>query len=96
MLCVFLLNWFNALAQKRDSAILSQADTSQKSFVAKMQAFARSAAKKSANEFEDDKAIATQNRIFDEVRTAMQKAKVYLRTSVDTLGTKKGIKRIRR
>jgi len=94
LLCVFLLNWFNALAQKRDSAILSQVDTSQKSFVDKMQAFARSAAKKSANEFEDDKAIATQNRIFDEVRTAMQKAKVYLRTSVDTLDTKRELKEI--
>ncbi|KRT18219.1 mechanosensitive ion channel protein [Pedobacter ginsenosidimutans] len=61
-----------------------------------MQEFGRRAAIKSKGEFEADKATLAQTKIFDEIRTVMQKAKMYLKTSVDTVGTKAELEQIKK
>jgi potassium efflux system protein len=63
-------------------------DTTPLSFVAKMQAFAKKSSVKSANEFAADKASISQNQIFEEIKKAIQKAKIYLKTGVDTASTR--------
>jgi len=68
---------------RKDTAALVKVD-----FVTKMQRFARESAKESAAEFEADKAAIAQNKIFEEIKKTMQKAKGYLRSSIDTVGTK--------
>lgn len=57
-------------------------------FVARMQAFAKKSARNSADEFAADKATLAQNNIFEQIKKTMQKAKIYLKTGVDTVGTK--------
>ncbi|MCD0488069.1 mechanosensitive ion channel [Pedobacter sp. MC2016-14] len=57
-------------------------------FVTKMQRFAQISAKKSAEEFNADKAVMAQGRILEEVKKVMQKAKSYLKTAADTTGAK--------
>ncbi|EDM38006.1 mechanosensitive ion channel protein [Pedobacter sp. BAL39] len=59
-----------------------------------MQAKAKIFAKESAADFAADKAAMAQNRTFEELKKAMQKAKSYLRTSIDTNRIESGIKLI--
>lgn len=93
---VFLLICFGVRAQKQDSTPLGAlTDTTKKGFVAKVQEFGRRSAIKSKDEFEADKATLSQTKIFDEIRTVMQKAKMYLKTSVDTVGTKTELEQIK-
>lgn len=76
-------------AQKRDTVSSSIAKASLKlDFVEKMQAFAKRSSKKSAEEFDADKASINQIKTFDELRHTMQKAKIYLKSKLDTPGTK--------
>jgi potassium efflux system protein len=76
-------------AQSPDTARKIPAkDSTMISFVAKMQAFAKRSARKSADEFAADKAALAQNSIFEQIKKTMQKAKIYLKTGVDTVGTK--------
>ena len=58
------------------------------SFVARMQQFAEKSAKSSIDDFEGDKAAIAQNRILEEIKKKIQKAKSFLKNGVDTLGTK--------
>lgn len=68
---------------------LNQKDTaSAKSFVAKMQEFAKNAALSSAADFEADKAEQVQEATLVEIKKNIQKAKLYLRTGLDTLAAK--------
>lgn len=60
-------------------------------FVSKMQAFAKKSAISSASEFDADKAALAQNRIFEEIKHTIHKAKSYLKTGIDTAEVKKGI-----
>jgi len=86
---VFLLLALSGQAQKKAAAGDSLAkDSNSRSFVVKMQAFAKVEARKSADDFAADKAALEQNKAFDEIKRTMQKAKIYLRTSVDTVSTK--------
>ncbi|SDF22508.1 Mechanosensitive ion channel [Mucilaginibacter pineti] len=76
-------------AQKTDSVPKKSASDSIKiDFVTKMQRFAKASAKKSSDEFMADKATLAQNRIFEEIKKTMQKARIYLKSGVDTVGTK--------
>jgi len=94
---VCMLICFAVRAQKQDSTPLGAlTDSTKKGFVAKMQEFGRRAAIKSKGEFEADKATLAQTKIFDEIRTVMQKAKMYLKTSVDTVGTKAELEQIKK
>ncbi len=93
---IFLLICFAVRAQKQDSSPLGAlTDTTKKGFVAKMQEFGRRSAIKSKSDFDADKATLVQTKIFDEIRTVMQKAKMYLKTSVDTVGTKTELEQIK-
>ncbi|WP_316748748.1 mechanosensitive ion channel family protein [Pedobacter gandavensis] len=64
------------------------------SFVGKMQAFAKLSSKESAADFEADKAAAAQIKTFEEISRTMQKAKTYLKSNLDTPGTKTELKQI--
>lgn len=63
-------------------------DSTKLNFVEKMQAFAKLSSGKSAEEFNADKARISQIKTFDEIRRTMQKAKIYLKSNLDTPGTK--------
>ncbi|MES2486828.1 MAG: mechanosensitive ion channel protein, partial [Bacteroidota bacterium] len=76
-------------AQHKDTVAAQAKDSTRIGFVAKMQAFARQSARNSADEFAADKAILAQNSIFEQIKKTMQKAKIYLKTGVDTVGTRK-------
>lgn len=79
----------NLYAQKKDTVSKSVVKDSLKlSFVEKMQAFAKRSSKNSAEEFNADKASINQIKTFDELRRTMQKAKIYLKSRLDTSETK--------
>lgn len=79
----------NAGAQTPDTTSKKTVKDSVKlDFITRMQVFAKRSAKKSADEFEADKADMIQNRTFEEIKRTMQKAKSYLKKGVDTAGTK--------
>ncbi|WP_246254523.1 mechanosensitive ion channel family protein [Pedobacter foliorum] len=84
-------------AQKKDSLNSKPTpDSSQLNFVARMQAFAKNASKKSADEFSADKAAISQIKTFEEIKQTMQKAKIYLKGKLDTPGTKVELQEIER
>lgn len=93
LLLILSICWFGSIplyAQSTDSAKRTAAkDTDIKNFVAKMQVFAKTSAKKSADEFTADKAAMAQNNIFEQIRKTTQKAKIYLKTGIDTVGIRK-------
>lgn len=68
-----------------------KADTTalKKTFVERMQEFAKNSAQKSAAEFKADKTELVQQRVFVEIKKILQKAKLYLRTSIDTVDAQK-------
>ncbi|MFA6248948.1 MAG: mechanosensitive ion channel domain-containing protein [Mucilaginibacter sp.] len=74
-------------AQKKD-AVIKDTAAARIDFVTKMQLFAKAEAKKSADEFNADKAVIAQNKILEEIKKTIQKAKIYLKTGVDTVGIK--------
>jgi len=69
-------------------------DSLEKPFVVRMQEFAKKSAKESAEDFESDKAVLVQARIFEDVRLTMQSAKGYMNAGLDTLALKTRLKRI--
>lgn len=82
-------------AQTKDSLKKSNhIDSSKLDFVGKMQAFAKRSSKKSAEDFAADKATTAQIKTFEEISRTMQKAKVYLKTNLDTPGTKSDLLQI--
>ncbi|MBB2147603.1 mechanosensitive ion channel family protein [Pedobacter gandavensis] len=85
--CVSSLLSLNA--QTKDSLKKgNRTDSAKLDFVGKMQAFAKVSAKRSADDFAADKATTAQIKTFEEIRRTMQKAKIYLKTNLDTTGTK--------
>jgi potassium efflux system protein len=92
LLCCFsilIMSYQGLKAQVQDSSrLIQKPDSTKPSFVAKMQAFAKRSAKESADEFDSDRAVMGQVKTFEEIRMTMQKAKVYLRTTIDTVGTR--------
>ncbi|WP_229676749.1 mechanosensitive ion channel family protein [Pedobacter psychrotolerans] len=89
--CLFNILCFpqHSFGQNSDSIrIDSSKHKIDNSFVSKMQRFAQLSAKKSADEFNADKAALAQARILEEAKKAMQKAKSYLKTASDTLVAK--------
>jgi potassium efflux system protein len=89
LLFVCLLAGLPSYAQKKDTLLKDTATVKAKvDFVTKMQLFAKTEAKKSSDEFNADKAALAQNKIFEEIKKTMQKAKSYLKTGVDTVGAK--------
>lgn len=75
-------------AQKKDTVIKDTTVKARVGFVTKMQLFAKTEAKKSSDEFNADKAVIAQNKILEEIKKTIQKAKIYLKTGVDTVGIK--------
>jgi potassium efflux system protein len=69
-------------------------DSLEKPFVERMQEFAKQSAKESAEDFESDKAVLVQARIFEDVRLTMQSAKGYMNAGLDTLALKTKLKGI--
>ncbi|RYZ96614.1 MAG: mechanosensitive ion channel protein, partial [Sphingobacteriaceae bacterium] len=89
LLFISLTSSFALYAQSNEtSRKIAAADTTRISFVDKMQAFAKASAKSSADEFNADKAAIIQNKVFEEIKKTIQRAKIYLRTGVDTVNTK--------
>ena len=75
--------------QKKDSIPPDTAKLKTKlDFVAKMQLFAKQSAKRSIDDFESDKAAIAQNKILEEIKKKIQKAKSFLKNGIDTTGTK--------
>ncbi|MES2653255.1 MAG: mechanosensitive ion channel domain-containing protein [Bacteroidota bacterium] len=84
-----------AIAQQKDSVKNSSfKDTTNNSFVAKMHAFAKESAISSAKELDADKAALVQNKILEEVKKNIQKAKIYLKKIEDTSITQLKLKLI--
>lgn len=73
--------------QQKPSEKVSSTDSSSLSFVAKMQLFAKQSAESSAKEFDADKAVLEQNRIFEEVKKNLGEAKVFLQGTNDAKQT---------
>jgi len=84
-----------ARAQNKDSLnTLKPVDSLKRSFVERMQEFAKNSANKSKAELAADKATIDQIRIFEQARKAIQKAKNYLNNGLDTPGIKTELKEI--
>lgn len=93
---IFLIS-FNLNAQVAGTAHKAAVTDSVKlDFMTRMQAFAKKSAKTSADEFASDKAALTQNRAFEEIKKTMQKAKIYLKKGVDTIGVKDQLAEIKK
>ncbi|WP_316797775.1 mechanosensitive ion channel family protein [Pedobacter frigidisoli] len=85
LLCLCLCS-LSSLAQHADTTKTSKINgNGAKGFVDRMQDFARKSALDSRQEFEADKALAVQVRIFEETRLTMQNAKSYIKSGLDTL-----------
>lgn len=87
---LFIFCWlFNPVsyAQTPDSA-KTKPDTVKPSFVTRMQAFAKKSAKESLDDFNNDKAIIAQAKVLEEIKRDIQKARIYLKSGIDTTGTK--------
>jgi potassium efflux system protein len=92
---VCLITCLSLNAQTKDTLNKSRLnDSSKLGFVAKMQAFAKRSSVSSANEFEADKASINQVKVFEEIKRTNQKAKTYLKSNLDTPGTKTELKAI--
>jgi potassium efflux system protein len=92
-LLMFLVT--NIAKAQRDSSNLSTKHNSAMSFVERMHEFAKKSEVKSKAEFEADKAVAVQVRIFEEVRFNMQSAKTYVKSGLDTTALKQTLQEIR-
>jgi potassium efflux system protein len=89
LFCICIFSSIVLYAQKKDTINRSPVNDSSKSgFVDKMQVFAKVSSKKSADEFDADRASIGQIKTFDEIRRTVQKAKIYLKGNLDTPGTK--------
>lgn len=97
LFCICFFSLISLHAQKKDTLSGSKVKDSLKlDFVARMQAFAQQSSKKSAEEFDADKAAIGQIKTFDEIKRTMQKAKIYLKRNLDTAGPKQDLKAIER
>jgi potassium efflux system protein len=97
LFCICALSFISLHAQKKDTLTRGQVKDSLKlDFVTRMQAFAKVSSKKSAEEFDADKAAIGQIKTFDEIKRTMQKAKSYLKRNLDTAGPKNELKEIER
>lgn len=83
-------------AQTTIGNVVSRVDSTRQGFVDTMQQFALRSAKESKLEFEADKAAMAQLNIFEQVKKTMQKAKIYLKTGVDTSGIKTELAQIKK
>ena len=63
-------------------------------FVERMQQFAKASEKSSADDIEADKAAQKQEETLAEIKKNLQRAKIYLRTSLDSLSAKRELKLI--
>jgi len=95
LVCICLFSCITSGAQSKDSTDKSLVkDSTKLDFVAKMQAFAKRSSKKSADEFDADKATIAQIKTFDEIQRTMQKAKIYVNGKLDTTDTKNELRKI--
>ncbi|KEQ28665.1 mechanosensitive ion channel protein [Pedobacter antarcticus 4BY] len=86
---IYFLYCIPGYAQNNDGLKKVEAkDSLRMNFVEKMQAFAKQSSKKSSDDFEADKASVLQIKTFDELSRTMQKANIYLKSKLDTTGTK--------
>ena len=83
------VNCIALYAQQKDSTKQVSVQSLPQSFVEKLQGLAKVASKQSNSEFEADKAAIVQAITFDEITKLVQKSKTYLKTGVDTIGTRK-------
>jgi potassium efflux system protein len=93
LLLVMLFLSINVYAQKPDS-VKTKADTVKQDFVTRMQAFASHSAVESLSDFNADKASIQQEKALEELKKNIQKAKIYLKNGIDTLGAKAELKLI--
>lgn len=86
--------YLKCFSQQTTGVVPGKRDKVAKSFVEKMQEFAKKSAKESVSDFELDKAMAVQLRIFEETRLIQQTAKAYLRSGIDTTQLQQKLKEI--
>jgi len=95
ILIIIFLNSFDSYAQATGTA-KKVTDSVKIGFITRMQEFAKESAKKSAGEFEADKAALAQGKTFEDIKKMMQKARSYLKKGIDTLGAKAQLAEIKR
>ena len=96
LLAICSMNCIALYAQQKDTTKLINTKLLPPTFVEKMQRFAKEASKESNSEFEADKAAIVQASTFDEITKLVQKSKTYLKTGVDTIGTRKELTQIQK
>ena len=69
--------------------------TKAKSFLSRMQDFAKKSAKESIEDFKSDKVAMVQLEVINQIRLTIQDAKGYLKTGTDTAGLKKKLNRLK-
>ncbi len=94
LISIFSLGSIKLCAQQHDSLKRTVVDSLPKSFVDRMQQFAKKSSEESRSDFDADKATISQIKIFDEIKRVLQKAKIYLKKNLDTTGTKTELKEI--
>jgi len=87
---LILCNGQTLLAQSAvDSIQVRNSTDSSSAFIRKINAFAQRMKDESAGDFETDRTEIAQDRALDIIRKSLQKATLYLKGGIDTLGTAK-------
>ena len=98
-LCVFLFRIDKVSAQiVNDSSDVSKPQVKKGSgvYMRQIEDFAKKMAKESAQDVEADKAAIGQDKALDGIKKVLQKATLYLKSGIDTLGTAKLLSNIER
>ncbi|MEO3408412.1 mechanosensitive ion channel domain-containing protein [Mucilaginibacter sp. CAU 1740] len=92
---LFLICFFTLPGQaQRKDTIAYKPDSAKLDYVARMQAFAKQAAKESLEDFKTDKATLDQKKVLEEIKKTNQKAKIFLSHGVDTAMIRTDLKKV--
>lgn len=89
LICILIGITVSAYGQQNNKIKPVDSSTLKRSFVERMQEFAKVSAQTSAAEFKADKTQLVQEQVFVEIKKILQKAKLYLKTSIDTVEAQK-------
>ena len=92
---LFNFNGGPAFAQKIDS-VKPKTDSVKPSFMARMHAFSGQAQKESQADLDSDKTAIEQKKVLEDLKKNFQKAKVYLRSGIDTLDIRADLRLIQK
>lgn len=90
---IFCFSGFRVSAQNPDT-IKQKTDSIKLDYVTRMQAFAKHAARESQDDFNTDKATIEQKKGLEEIKKSNQRAKIFLKHTLDTAGVTAELKMI--